>query len=95
MPTYEKNGKYKANKELTDTEIIPFSQDNNEYMQKEVLPFAPNSYIVENKTKIGYEIPFTRYFYEYKPPRKTEDILEEILALDKELDGVLKELQND
>lgn len=92
MPILEKNGMFRPNKEFTDTEIIPLNQDNDEYMQKEVLPFAPNSYINEDKTKIGYEIPFTRYFYEYIPPRNTNDILKEILELDKELDGVLKEL---
>lgn len=95
MPIFDKNGKPKPNKDLTDTEIISLDEDNQEYMKREVFPFAPNAYINEEKTKIGYEIPFTKYFYEYIPPRKTEEILKEILEIDKELEGVLKELQNE
>ena len=64
-------------------------------MNREVIPFAKYAYIEESKTKIGYEIPFTKYFYKYQEPRKTEDILNEILELDRKLDGALKELQED
>jgi len=79
----------------TDTEIIPFLEDIQEYMNREVLPFAPNSFVDESKTKIGYEIPFMKYFYEYHQPRKSADILAEILELDKQLNSVLKELAKD
>ena len=64
-------------------------------MKREVLPFAPNAWIDDSKTKLGYEISFTKYFYEYKEPRKTEEIMKEILELDAKLDGVLKELQDE
>ena len=64
-------------------------------MNREVIPFAKYAYIDESKTKIGYEISFTKYFYKYHEPRKTEDIMNEILELDRKLDGVLKELQED
>ena len=74
-------------------EIIPLQEDIHDYMEREVLPFAPNSYIDNSKTKIGYEISFTKYFYKYQEPRKTEEIMNEILELDRKLDGVLKELQ--
>ena len=77
----------------TDTEIIPLQEDIHDYMEREVLPFAPNSYIDNSKTKIGYEISFTKYFYKYQEPRTTKEIMSEILELDKKLDGVLKELQ--
>lgn len=91
----DKKGNLVPNKELTDTENIPLLENVNEYMDREVIPFAPNAWIDESKTKIGYEISFTKYFYEYKEPRKTEDIMKEILELDAKLDGVLKELQDE
>ena len=79
----------------TDTEIIPLLDNIDEYMEREVLPFAPNSYIDESKTKLGYEISFTKYFYKYEEPRSTSEIMKEILELDSKLDGVLKELSNE
>ena len=92
-PKKNKNGEYIPNKELTDTENIPLLETIEDYISREVLPFAKYAYIDESKTKIGYEISFTKYFYKYQEPRKTEDIMKEILELDKKLDGVLKELQ--
>lgn len=89
-----KTGNIMINKELTDTESIPLSENVNDYMEREVIPFNKNAYIDELKTKIGYEISFTKNFYKYHEPRFTTDILKEILELDKELDGVLKELQS-
>lgn len=89
-----KKGEYIQDKDKgTDTETIPLQEDIREYMEREVLPFAPNSYIDNSKTKIGYEISFTKYFYKYQEPRSTKEIMAEILELDKKLDGVLKELQ--
>lgn len=92
-PRKNKKGEYISNKELTDTENIPLQETIEEYMNREVIPFAKYAYIDESKTKIGYEISFTKYFYKYHEPRKTEDIMNEILELDRKLDGVLKELQ--
>ena len=92
-PRKNKKGEYIPNKELTDTENIPLQETIEYYMNREVIPFAKYAYIDESKTKIGYEISFTKYFYKYQEPRKTEDIMNEILELDKKLDGVLKELQ--
>ena len=92
-PRKNKKGEYIPNKELTDTENIPLQETIEEYMNREVIPFAKYAYIDESKTKIGYEISFTKYFYKYHEPRKTEDIMNEILELDRKLDGVLKELQ--
>lgn len=89
-----KKGEYIQDKDKgTDTETILLQEDIHEYMEREVLPFAPNSYIDNSKTKIGYEISFTKYFYKYQEPRSTKEIMAEILDLDKKLDGVLNELQ--
>lgn len=93
IPKKNKKGEYIPNKELTDTENIPLQETIEEYMNREVIPFAKYAYIDESKTKIGYEISFTKYFYKYQEPRKTEDIMNEILELDRKLDGVLRELQ--
>ena len=92
-PRKNKKGEYIPNKELKDTENIPLQETIEDYMNREVIPFAKYAYIDESKTKIGYEISFTKYFYKYQEPRKTEEIMNEILELDKKLDGVLKELQ--
>lgn len=92
-PKKNKKGEYIPNKELTDTENIPLQETIEDYMNREVIPFAKYAYIDESKTKIGYEISFTKYFYKYQEPRKTEDIMSEILELDRKLDGVLRELQ--
>lgn len=92
-PKKNKKGEYIPNKELTDTENIPLQETIEEYMNREVIPFAKYAYIDESKAKIGYEISFTKYFYKYQEPRKTEEIMNEILELDRKLDGVLKELQ--
>lgn len=92
-PKKNKKGDYIPNKELTDTENIPLQETIEDYINREVIPFAKYAYIDESKTKIGYEISFTKYFYKYQEPRKTEEIMSEILELDRKLDGVLKELQ--
>lgn len=63
-----------ADSELRDTENVPLGEDIDEYVKREVLPFAPDAWVDESKTKIGYEIPFTRYFYRYAQPRPIEQI---------------------
>ena len=94
-PKKNKKGEYIPNKQLTDTENIPLKETIEDFMNREVIPFAKYAYIDESKTKIGYEISFTKYFYKYQEPRKTKEIMKEILELDRKLDGVLKELQED
>lgn len=91
----DKKGNPVVNKELTDTEIIPLTDNIQDYMTRIVKPFAPNSWIDNSKTKLGYEISFNKYFYEYKEPRKTEEIMKEIFDLDTKLDGVLRKLQDE
>ncbi|MDD3007219.1 MAG: SAM-dependent DNA methyltransferase, partial [Candidatus Pacebacteria bacterium] len=87
-----KKGKMQADASLRDTESVPLGEDVDAYMTREVLPFAPGAWVDESKTKIGYEIPFTRFFYTYEAPRSSEKIKAEILALEKELDGSLAEI---
>lgn len=87
-----KKGKVQADPKLRDTENIPLSEDVAEYMKREVLPYTPDAWIDESKTKIGYEIPFTRYFYEYTPPVPSEEIKREILQIESELKGSIERI---
>ena len=87
-----KKGKPQPDAALRDTENVPLTENIQAYFEREVLPFAPDAWIDENKTKVGYEIPFTRYFYKYEAPRPSAEIMAEILELEKELDGSLKEI---
>ena len=66
---------------LRDTENVPLSEDVETYFKREVLPHAPDAWIEHDKTKVGYEIPFNRHFYVFKPPRPLAEI-------DAELKGV-------
>jgi type I restriction enzyme M protein len=93
----EKDGTilYEADSDLRDTENVPLDQDIQDYFQREVLQHIPDAWIDETKTIKGYEISFTRYFYNYVPPRSLEDITAEIFALEKETDGILKAIVND
>jgi len=87
-----KKGKPVTDTSLRDTENIPLKEDIQEYFEREVLPFAPNAWIQDKEPKVGYEINFNKYFYEYVPPRDLEDIKKDILALDNEVDGVLEDV---
>ncbi|MCR4819217.1 MAG: SAM-dependent methyltransferase [Fretibacterium sp.] len=87
-----KRGKPVADSSLRDTENVPLTEDINEYFKREVLPYAPDAWIDKSKTKVGYEIPMTRYFYEYQAPEKVEDIMERIRVLERDIAGGLKAL---
>lgn len=88
----DKKGNPKPDSSLRDTENIPLRMDMQEYMEKEVLPHVPDAWIDHSKTNIGYEINFTKYFYQYKPLRSLEEIRKDILAIEQETDGLLKEV---
>lgn len=90
-----KNGKPVADSNLRDSENVPLKEDIQEYFEREVLPYAPDAWIDTKKTKVGYEIPFTRYFYKYVPPKPSVEIMSEIKELEKSLDGVLEGIFND
>lgn len=87
-----KKGKKQADSALRDTENVPLKEDIREYFEREVLPFAPDAWIDEKKSKVGYEIPFTRYFYKYEAPKPSAEIMAEILELETELSGSLEEV---
>lgn len=81
-----------ADPNLRDKENIPLKSDIAEYFDKEVLPFAPDAYYSMDTAKIGYEINFNKYFYKYTPPRSLEEITKDILVLEAQTDGVLKDV---
>ena len=75
-----------------DYENVPLVEDIYEYFEREVKPYNPDAWIDKKKTKVGYEIPFTRYFYKYEVPEKSEDIAERIVALEDEINESLHKL---
>ncbi len=93
----EKDGTitYESDSDLRDTENVPLDQDIHEYFKREVLQHIPDAWIDESKTVKGYEISFTRYFYNYVPPRSLEAITAEIFQLEKETEGILNEIVHD
>ena len=87
-----KKGKPVADTSLRDTENVPLTEDIDSYFEREVLPYAPDAWIDKKKTKVGYEIPMTRYFYEYEKPESSDDILERIINLENSISESLKNL---
>ena len=88
----KKKGAPVADAALRDTENVPLTEDIDAYFAREVLPYAPDAWIDKKKTKIGYEIPMTRYFYEYTQPEASEDILSRIIGLEDSISASLKSL---
>ncbi|RZJ74983.1 MAG: SAM-dependent DNA methyltransferase [Flavobacterium sp.] len=88
----DKKGLPKADSSLRDTENIPLKEDIQAYLKREVLPHVPDAWIDESKTKVGYELNFTKYFYQYKPLRSLDDIRKDILALEKETLGLINDV---
>lgn len=96
----DSKGNPEADSSLRDTENVPLGQDVTEYFEREVVPYVPSAWINTKVTdhkdgevgKVGYEIPFTRYFYEYKPPRDLHAIESDIKETEVELAKLLKEL---
>ena len=86
----DKKGNPVPDKDLQDSENIPMSEDIDSYFKREVLPYAPDAWYDPKKTKVGYEIPMTRYFYEYQAPEKSEDIFARITKLESEIGESLK-----
>lgn len=70
--------------ELSDTEIIPWKEDQEEYLAKNVAPYAADYRVDENKTRIGYEIPFTREFYRYTPLKPSSEIFQALKDLEQQ-----------
>ena len=80
--------------DLRDTENIPFTYEGgiNAFMKNEVLTYAPDAWVDEKKTQIGYEISFTKYFYKPVELRDMSDILDNLASLEKDADGLLAEI---
>lgn len=87
-----KKGKYVADANLRDTENVPLTEDIDAYFEREVLPYAPDAWIDKKKTKVGYEIPMTRYFYEYQEPESVEEIAVRIHELELDIQCSLDDL---
>ena len=88
----DRQGNPKPNSKKRDYERIPLDQDIEDYYDKEVKPHLPNSWMDRNKDKVGYEINFTKYFYQYKPLRSLEDITQDLLELDEQIGGTMKDI---
>ncbi|WP_067653341.1 type I restriction-modification system subunit M [Nocardia harenae] len=78
--------------DLRDYEIVPLTEDIDEYLSREVLLYAPDAWVDYSKTKVGYEIPFTRHFYSYTPPRPLTEIDAELKTLEEQIQKLLGEV---
>ena len=87
-----KKGKRQPAKGKTDSEIVPLVEDINQYFEKNVLPFNEHAFMDRTKDKIGYEIPFTRIFYKFLEPRKSDEIFAEFKELSLEEQKLMKEI---
>lgn len=81
----KKNGKPEPDTSKRDTEDIPLTEDIDTYINREVLPFNPDVWVDKSKTKIGFEIPFTRLFYKYQAPESSKDIAQRIKTLEERI----------
>lgn len=90
----DKDGNPEPDADLRDYENIPLKDNIQRYFEAEVLPHVPDAWIDHSKTKIGYEINFTRYFYKYQPLRSLEEIRTDILKLEEVTDGMIKKIIN-
>jgi type I restriction enzyme M protein len=88
----DEKGNPEPDPELRDYENVPLKEDVAEYMKREVLPYVPDAWVDESKTKIGYEINFNRYFYKYTPPRPLEEIEADLRKIEKEIADMLAEV---
>ena len=88
----DKKDNPKPDTTLRDHERVPLTEDIDAYYQREVKPHVPESWIDRQKDKVGYEINFNRYFYQYTPLRSLKEITDELLALERKSEGLLNEV---
>ena len=88
----DKKGNIKPDTKLRDYERVPLTDDIDDYYQREVEPHVPDSWMDKKKNKVGYEINFNKYFYQYTPLRSLKEITDELLALEQKSDGLLNEV---
>ncbi len=81
--------------DLRDTENVPLKEDIQAYFEREVLPHVPDAWIDHSKTKVGYEIPFTRHFYKFVPPRSLEEIDKDLKTVTSEILELLREVTHE
>ena len=91
----DKKGEPKANSKKRDTENIPLTEDIEDYFAREVKPHVQDAWIDYAKTRIGYEINFTKYFYQYQKTESSAVLKEQIVELEKSIVGLLDEILND
>ncbi|MDQ3847051.1 MAG: type I restriction-modification system subunit M [Bacteroidota bacterium] len=91
-PVMDKKGTLKPDADLRDYENVPLKEDIEAYFQREVKPHVPDAWIDQSKTRVGYEINFTRYFYKYQPLRSLEEIRADILKLEQETEGMIHQI---
>ena len=83
---------HEADSDLRDAENVPLKEDIPAYFEREVLPHLPDAWIDPGKTTVGYEISFTRYFYQYQPLRNLEDITADLMQVEQASEGLLQEI---
>lgn len=83
---------YETSSELRDSESIPLEQSIYEYFLAEVRPHVDEAWLDMDSIKIGYEISFNKYFYQHKPLRSLDKVAGELLQLDKEADGLIRDI---
>ena len=88
---------YEPDSDLRDSEQVPLTEEGgvDAFIRREVIPFAPDAWYVPDGVKIGYEINFNRYFYKPRPMRSLEEIRDDIVAVEQETEGILKEIVNE
>jgi type I restriction enzyme M protein len=87
----DSRGNPKPDTSKRDHERVPLMDNVEDYYEREVKPHLPDSWMDRSKDKIGYEINFTKYFYKFKPLRSLEDITQDLLKLDEEMEGLMRE----
>jgi len=87
-----RNGEPEPDSALRDTEMVPLKESIEDYFEREVKPHVPDAWIDFSKTKVGYELPLTRHFYQYEPPRPLEEIEADLAVLEKRIVTMLKEV---
>lgn len=91
-PVHDESGQPVPDSELRDFENVPLTDDIEDYFRREIQLHACDTWMDRTKDKVGYEISFTKYFYEYTPLRPTSEIAAELLALDEETENLLREI---
>ena len=88
----DRQGEKQADSDLRDYENVPLTENLEEYFKEEIEPYVPEAWIDKDYTRVGYEIPFSRHFYEYEPPRAPEEIKNDIRELEKDIDTLMDEV---